>query len=539
MPENRKTADGMTDQAPPSDTEKELPSLQAILLAEERERLQRLEWELEALRRQVQSGDEAQQDRERHLLAEIQALQARIRAAEEQLHVLQLEAALLRHQTQAGTEGLVARLTPVISDLIGRQVRDNREEIAEALGPAMAEAIRVQIRESRRDMVEALYPIIGETVQRAISEALREIQRNIDARLRAAFGPESFLRAFWARLRGVPPSALVLRESLPFSVDEAFLIQHGSGLLLAHYHPGGSGSADPDLLSGMLTAIRDFVRDAFGEGQEDKELDEVQYGDQRIIVQSGQAAYLALVVTGIEPEGFRARLREFVADLHIRYGRALREYDGDPSTLPNLHPPLARLVAEVSGARETGPRPLGRTARIVLGVGGLLSALFIALACFYLRFTIALLPVAFPSPTPTATFTPTPTATFTPTPTRTPTPTFTPTSTPTFTPTPTPTRTPTPTPTPTATPTPSPTPTPAAAWASGHVWVHREPSFASPGFAILRRDTHVRVLEIRDGWVKVEWFETLPWLYGWQQGWVWGRWVTIREGSAVISPVQP
>lgn len=526
----------MTAQASPPNTENELPSLQALLLAEERERLQRLEWELEALRRQVASADEAQQERERYLLAEIQTLQARVRAAEEQLHVLQLEAALLRHQTQTNTEGLVARLTPVISDLIGRQVRDNREEIAEALGPAMAEAIRVQIRESRRDMVEALYPIIGETVQRAISEALREIQRNIDARLRAAFGPESFLRTLWARLRGVPPSALVLRDSLPFSVDEAFLIQHGSGLLLAHYHPGGRGSADPDLISGMLTAIRDFVRDAFGEGQGEKELDEVQYGDQRIIVQSGQAAYLALVVTGVEPEGFRAKLREFVADLHVRFGKALREYEGDPRTLPNLQAPLARLVGEISETRALGPRPLGRTARIALGVGGILSVAFLAIACFYIRFTIALLPVAFPSPTPTATFTPTPTATATPTPTRTPTPTptFTPTPTPTLTPTPT--QTPTPTPTPTFTPTPSPTPTPPEAWASGHVWVHREPSFASPGFAILRRGTHVRVLEVRDGWVMVEWFETLPWLYGWQRGWVWGRWVTIREGSAVISP---
>lgn len=526
----------MTAQASPSETENELPSLQAILLAEERERLRRLEWELEALRRQAQSSDEAQQERERHLLMEIQALQARLRAAEEQLHILQLETALLRHQTQTGTEGLVARLTPVISDLIGRQVRDNREEIAEALGPAMAEAIRVQIRESRRDMVEALYPIIGETVQRAISEALREIQRNIDARLRAAFGPESFLRTFWARLRGVPPSALVLRDALPFSVDEAFLIQHGSGLLLAHYHPSGAGSADPDLISGMLTAIRDFVREAFGEEQKDKELDEVQYGDRRIIVQSGQAAYLALVVTGVEPEGFRARLREFVADLHVRFGRALREYEGDPRTLPNLHALLARLVAEISETYAAGPRPLSRATRVALGVGSVLSLAFLALACFYLRFTIALLPVAFPSPTPTVTFTPTPTATATPTPTWTPTPTPTPTLTPTPTPTPTPTRTPTPTPTPTLTPTPTPTPTPPEAWASGHVWVHREPSFASPGFAILRKDTHVRVLEVRDGWVKVEWFETLPWLYGWQRGWVWGRWVAIREGIAVISP---
>lgn len=503
-----------------SDSESELLSLQYILLAHERERLQRLEWELEALRGQLQSHDEAQQERARDLLREIQALQERIRADEERARALQLEIELLRRKAQADSEGLLARLTPVFSDLIGRQIRDSRDEMAEALGPVMGEAIRVQIRNSRKDMVEALYPIIGETVQKAVSEFAHEFQRNVDARIRATFGPAGFLRTTQARLRGVSPSELILRDSWPFSIREIFLIQHGSGLLLAHSHPGSAEVTDSDLISSMLTAIRDFVHDSFGQGEKDEELDEVQYGDHRIIIQSGRTVYLAVVITGVEPEGFRAQLREFVSELHVRYENAFRNYNGDPATLPNLQPKLGRLVAETVGAHKTGRKPLGRTARVMIGLGSLLGLLLLALACFYLRFTVALLPVAFPSPTPTQTLTPTPTATATPTPTRTPTPTPTPTLTPT------PTRTPTPTPTPTATYTPSPTPTPVTAWSSGHVWVHREPDFASPGFAILLRDTPVTVLATVDSWMQVEWFEPLPWRYGWQRGWVWGQWIT-------------
>ena len=47
------------------------------------------------------------------------------------------------------------------------------------------------------------------------------------------------------------------------------------------------------------------------------------------------------------------------------------------------------------------------------------------------------------------------------------------------------------------------------------------------------RDTPVTVLETRGVWVKVEWFETLPWLYGWQQGWVPARWIASLQ---VITP---
>lgn len=519
----------------PDQEEALIAAIRAILLAQEQERLKQIERQLEALRSQASSDREALQEDLRQLITEIEAVRQTARAGEERTRDLEVEVELLRRRAQADSEGLIARLTPILADLISRQVRDSRDEMAEALGPVMGEAIRVQIRESRKEMIEALYPIIGEAVQKAVSEAVRELQRRIDARLRTVFGPEGLLRMAIARLRGIPPSQLVLRDTLPFRIHELFLIQHGSGLLLAHSHPGSAEVADSDLISAMLTAIRDFARDAFGHGQEDKELEEIQYGDMRIFIQSGSAAYLAAVVSGVEPEGFRERLRQFVSELHLRHGSALRRYNGDPSTLPNLQPKLARLVAETTGESPVLPRRLSRASRLVLAGGILFAILFIWLACFYIRFTLALMPVAFPSPTPTLTPTPTPTFTPTPTPTFTPTPTPTPTATPTPTPTPTATPTPTPTPTPTATPTPTPTPTPITAWAIGHVWVFSEPSVTSSRFIVLHRGTPVTVLETHEVWVRVRWFETIPqwyrgqWLYGWQEGWVPARWIAINK----------
>jgi len=501
-----------------------IASVQSILLAQDRQRLQRIEWQIGAIQSAYQSQTEALREQVRDLLNEIEAVQQTARANKDAARDLRLDVDLLRRKAQSDSEGLVARLTPVFADLVGRQIRDSRDEMAEALAPIMGEAIRVQIRDSRKDMVDALYPIVGEMVQRSVSEFFRELQRNVDARIRSTFGPEGLVRTASARLHGVSPAELALRDALPFSIREIFIIQHGSGLLLAHVHADSVETTDSDLVSAMLTAIRDFVRDSFGQGLKDKELDEIQYGDRRIIVQSGRFVYLAMVIMGIEPEGLHAKLRDFVSDLHLKYDKTLRGYSGDPSRLPNLQPRLMRLVAEIAFLRQTAPRPLTRAQRWALVGGGLLGLILMALAGFYLRFTIALLPVAFPGPTPTATFTPMATATLA-SPTASATPSQTPTPVPTRTPTSTPTHTPMNTLTPTATWTPSVTSTPIEFEASGHVWVFREPSEDSPRFAILVRDTSVTVLETKGVWVKVEWFETLPWLYGWQQGWVPARWI--------------
>ncbi len=501
-----------------------LSSIRAILLAEEQQRLREIERRLVSIQRQLETEKENLVQQNSKLFEEQQRANELLRKTQDQIYQLQTELEILRRKAQSDSEGVIARVSPILGDMIGRAIRDSRDEMAEALGPVMGEAIRVQIRDSRKDMIEALYPVIGETVQRAVSEFAREFQRNIDARLRQTFGPQGLLRNALARLRGVSPSELALRDSLPFTIREIFLIQHGSGLLLAHSHPGSHEVADSDLIGGMLTAIRDFAHDAFGQGNEEKELEEIQYGDQRIIIQSGRAAYLAVVIQGVEPEGFRAVLRKFLSELHVKYDSAFRNYRGDPTSLPNLQPKLARLVMETTGGR-TMSGPMSRQKKLGLALAALFAILLAALACFYLQFTIALYPIAFPSATPTLTTSPTATPTYTSTPTGTPSATNTPSRTPTTTLTPTLTFTPTHTPTPTATFTPTFTPTPYPAYAAANVWVRPAPNFETRRRVVLLKGTPIIVLSAYGKWLEVEW-QTAS---GIQRGWVPAIWITLRE----------
>ncbi len=582
----------------PDDDEHLIASIQNILLTPERTRIQELSTQVDTIRQQLQSESASLSEQNQDLLSEINYLQKLARSNEHHLQDLQVvldllnrrvhidtaerptvamtelltditeaykntqasirevqrlkrDLELLHQQAQQSTEGLMAALTPVMGNMISETIQDSKDEMAEALGPVMGDAIKAQIRNSRQEMIEALYPIIGELVQRAISESLREFQRNIDAQIKATIGPDGLWRTFLARLGGVSSAELALRRALTFKVEQLFLVQRGSGLLVSYRNlvnetidetdAASLVENDSDLISGMLTVIRDFVQDSFGNGEE-KELDEITYGDQRIIIQGGRTVYLATVITGTEPEGYRAKLHQFVSELHVQHNKALQNFSGDTDELPDLDPDINRLINETTNIQPNTSAKMSRSQKIILMGGGILGVLLIGLACFYLRFTIALYPIAFPVPaaTPTHTATPTLTPSATPTTTNTPSPTNTMTRTPTQTPTPsstatatataTTTNTPTATATATNTPLPTPTFTPVAARARGDVWVRREPSEDDDlRFTTISANTPVIVHAVYGIWVEVEWEENTANEASSQRGWIPLEWVETLE----------
>ena len=375
---------------------------------------------------------------------------------------------------------------------------NNKDTFIAMVVPVLGDAIRRKIRDARSEMIDALYPIIGQMVVRAVSEAMRDLARSIDAQMRTSFDVGRLGRRLEARARGVSSAEMLLRESLPFQVAEVFLIHRESGLLLWHISRDPEGSPDSDIISGMLTAIRDFTQESFGQDVEGQ-LDEIQYGDRRILLETARYAYLAVVVDGIEPPGFRADMRERVIEVNVSHENVLRDYDGDPSPLRPVDIPLRSLLMTVNPNRLSS----GQKA-FLLGALVMLSGCLLA---FGLAGTWAW-QITHPSPTPapvvmipTATSTPTPTATFT----STPTPTFTATATPTF------------------TPTPTFTATPVMGLMTGNVWIRADASDDSTRLGvILNPGQAVEILGVSGEWYQIRWSppgeaEVI--------GWVPSRWV--------------
>ncbi|MGB0386049.1 MAG: hypothetical protein ACPGWR_14680 [Ardenticatenaceae bacterium] len=441
-------------------------------------------------------------------------------------------AELIQFQIIEAQDKIAQAMAPVIGEAIRLQIQNEPEDIAEAIGPVMGESIRVQIREQRKDMVEALYPIIGQTVHRSIGEFVRELQRNIDARLKGAFGTRGVVRTLIAILQGVPLAELAVRNALPFTVLDLFLIQSKSGLLLVDYHPDRVNAKDSDLIGGMLSAIRDFAKDSFGQPKQEEELEEIQYGDQRIIIQYGSAGYLAVVIDGIEPSGFRAHLHSFVSELNVRHGRAFRKYDGDPSILPDLDVKLARFVAqtrvEALQAEETTVRPRFSAAQASLAL-----VLFIGFFCVFFPIMATMLPASSASGLPEETVpivseqatqeeetvVPTNSVVVLKATVVVPTKTVAPTVTLIKRATPSPVqKTPSKT---VSTKTPTETPKAPRAMTHGQIWVRSIPDIESERELVLLANTPVTVLGYSGDWVEIEWL----WLGKWESGWIPKQWL--------------
>jgi hypothetical protein len=331
------------------------------------------------------------------------------------------------------------------------------------------------------------------------------------------------LRTLIARLQGIDPSDLALRDALPFSVQEIFLVQRQSGLLISHSQPGTAEIREADLVTGMLTAIRAFVRDSFGLS-ENEDVSEIEYGDQRIIIQNGQALYAAVVITGTEPEGFRAALNDFVSALHVRHGKQLRDFRGDPDTLPYVQPAIAHFVARVTERDAPSVSPLTFKQVLAIVAVGLGIFLCLGILLFYLRFTLALLPTAFPG---SATLTSTSTGTVVPSIT----PSLTLTST--LTPTDVPTATVSPSPAPTKTPLPTSTATPEIPDIEviSDVWVYTLPEIDSTPVTVLPQGTVITIVGSQGDWLEIEWNSLEPLMGERQRGWVPARWINGQDSD--------
>jgi hypothetical protein len=412
----------------------------------------------------------------------------------------------------------VARLEGDLDDL-ERRLTD-RETLIAIIAPVLGDAIRYQVRNARDEMIEALYPILGQLVVRAVSEAIRDLARNIDAQMRTSFSPAAMWRRLQARVSGVSGTEVVLRESLPYEVTEIFLIHRETGLLLRRVSHNPKDAPDSDLISGMLTAVHDFAQEAFGRGREGQ-LEEIQYGEWRILIEAARYVYLAVVIDGIEPAGFRSEMREQIIAIDHAHARTLRDYDGDSASIVPVDAALSTLMPVTP---PNGVSPAQK--RVLVGAAGLLAVCLIG-ACVVGVWTWRLgrgapvaLPVAVgPTPTLTATLSPTSTAAATQSPTSTASATPSPTAT--WTPTPTPTPAPTATSTPSTTP--SPAPAPAVGLMTGNAWLRAGPSGDSNRLGMtLERGQLVEILAVFGDWYRVRWVvqdeaEVV--------GWVPARWV--------------
>ncbi len=254
----------------------------------------------------------------------------KILLSDDRQKIEQLETELARLKLSfEDKQELITKLNPVIATLITQKISDSRDEMAEVLAPIMGSAIKKQIRDAKESIIDALYPVIGQTIRKAVTEAMKNLAKTVNEKLDRAFSFPLLFKRIRAKLSGVSTAELLLNESLPFQVHEIFYIHKETGILLAQASLQSQKlQSNPDLISGMLTAIRNFSSSAF-EKEEGNELNRIEYENLQIYLEVGRYAYLAVVTSGIPPETFFTRMHEKEMECHRKYAEQLRHFEGD------------------------------------------------------------------------------------------------------------------------------------------------------------------------------------------------------------------
>lgn len=201
------------------------------------------------------------------------------------------------------------KLSNKVDPIIDEKLQEFIEEIPETLGPTITKALAEQIKNSKDQVVEALYPIMGKMIKKYIAQEISLLSERINQQLEDSFSTKSWKRKFKSWFGGVKEEELLLSELTAVSkVEQVLVIEKNSGLLIGQY--AKTETIDKDMVSGMLTAIKSFVEDAFNEQSQNLEL--IEYELYHIHIQSFVSFYVAVAISGEYNLIFKNKLQDII-----------------------------------------------------------------------------------------------------------------------------------------------------------------------------------------------------------------------------------
>ncbi len=217
----------------------------------------------------------------------------------------------------------------VLPDAIRLRAKQDNRLLASML-PITQEALALSIKQSPQLISDSIAPILGSAIRKALSRAMREMLQSLNQTLEYSMSWQGLQWRWEAWKTGRPFVEVVLLHTLRFRVEQVFLIHKKTGLLLNHVMAEGISSQGEAAISGMLTAIQDFVRDSFQQGQ-DEGLESLRIGDLTVWIEQGSSAILATVIRGTPPVKLRDVLQNTLESLHAQYSDSLQNFQGDDS----------------------------------------------------------------------------------------------------------------------------------------------------------------------------------------------------------------
>jgi OOP family OmpA-OmpF porin len=215
--------------------------------------------------------------------------------------------------------------------------------LSAALAPTIETALRESVRKDPGTLADALFPVMGPAIRRSILETLRSFLESFNQVLDQSLSVKGLKWRLEALRTGRSFTEVALLHSLVFRVEQAFLIHKKTGLPIGHAVASAVAMQDPSLVSGMLSAIQDFVRDSFHATQ-GQGINRLNVGDMDVWIEEGPYAILACVIRGVAPRELRDRMAEVLENVHREYSAQLDQFEGDSAPFTKVHDEISRCL---------------------------------------------------------------------------------------------------------------------------------------------------------------------------------------------------
>lgn len=243
-------------------------------------------------------------------------------------------------------------IAEVLSDSVTTASRAP-EELSSSMSTVIHSSISKLVKKNPQDFADALFPVMGPAIRKSINETLKAFTQSLNYMLEQNTSAQGLKWRLESIRTGVPFAELVLKYTLVYRVDEVFLIQPGSGLLMGYAAHPEAVTEDSDAVSAMLSAIQDFVRDSFAEDKQSG-LQSVELGEHTLWVVAGPQAILACAIRGMAPPSLRSKLQETLEHIHYNFKDQLDSFDGDRNGMELIDESIADCLQEqrATGAKE-------------------------------------------------------------------------------------------------------------------------------------------------------------------------------------------
>ena len=226
------------------------------------------------------------------------------------------------------------------------------KSLRKALQGPLEEVLAISVRNNPRLLADALFPIFGRAIRNAVVAELHGMMQSFNLALEQSLSWRSVKWRLEALRTGKPYAEILLLRSLLFRVEQVFLIHRQTGLALLHASAPQAESRDAEMISGMLTAIQDFVRDSFS-GEAGDELETARVGPYNLLVAHGPLAILAGVIRGTMTPKLYPVFHDELDAVHVEQAPALAAFKGDTAPFESSRGHLERCLL---GSAEA-PRP--------------------------------------------------------------------------------------------------------------------------------------------------------------------------------------